>query len=91
MTSSSTPSTSTSSDTSVGPSGQSSQDRNAYVATLGFPLLVILGGVIGFLGAGDLSAATAGERVTVTGVQLTGIATTCQQGVPLRVVSIAPA
>lgn len=66
MTSSSASSTSTSTSrststsTSTEPSGRSSQDRNAYVATLGFPLLVILGGVIGFLGAGDLAAATDG-------------------------------
>ncbi|HIW92286.1 MAG TPA: bile acid:sodium symporter family protein [Candidatus Corynebacterium avicola] len=34
------------------------QDRSAYVATLGFPILVIIGGIIGFLGGDDLSSVT---------------------------------
>lgn len=82
MTSSSASSTSTSTSrststsTSTEPSGRSSQDRNAYVATLGFPLLVILGGVIGFLGAGDLAAATDGWTNWLLGLIMFGMGLT---------------
>lgn len=34
---------------------QQSTDRSAYIATLGFPLLVIIGGLVGFVGHGSIA------------------------------------
>ncbi|WP_291479002.1 bile acid:sodium symporter family protein [Corynebacterium sp.] len=54
----------------------SAQDRSAYIASLGFPLLVILGGTVGFLGGGDLSAATSGWTNWLLGLIMFGMGLT---------------
>ncbi|MCJ7859367.1 bile acid:sodium symporter family protein [Corynebacterium kalidii] len=56
----------------------SNQDRSAYIASLGFPLLVILGGVVGFLGGADLSAATSGWTNWLLGLIMFGMGLTLQ-------------
>ncbi|WP_312976292.1 bile acid:sodium symporter family protein [Corynebacterium sp.] len=59
-------------------SARSSQDRSAYIASLGFPLLVIIGGVIGFLGGDDLSAATSDWTNWLLGLIMFGMGLTLQ-------------
>ncbi len=58
--------------------GTSAQDRSAYVASLGFPVLVILGGVLGFVGGDDLSAATSGWTNWLLGLIMFGMGLTLQ-------------
>ncbi|MDN6510357.1 MAG: bile acid:sodium symporter family protein [Corynebacterium sp.] len=71
---SSAPSTSTSASSSA------TQDRSAYIASLGFPVLVIIGGVIGFLGGDDLSAATSGWTNWLLGLIMFGMGLTLKPG-----------
>ena len=52
------------------------QDRSAYIATLGFPILVIIGGVIGFFGGGDLASATSGWVNWLLGLIMFGMGLT---------------
>lgn len=57
---------------------ESSQDRSAYIASLGFPLLVIIGGIIGFVGGDDLSTATSGWTNWLLGLIMFGMGLTLQ-------------
>ncbi|HJG45397.1 bile acid:sodium symporter family protein [Corynebacterium variabile] len=55
-----------------------SQDRNVYIATLGFPVLIIIGGIVGFFGADDLAAATSGWVNWLLGIIMFGMGLTLQ-------------
>ena len=52
------------------------QDRSAYIATLGFPILVIIGGVVGFVGGDDLASATSGWVNWLLGLIMFGMGLT---------------
>lgn len=57
---------------------QASQDRSAYIASLGFPLLVIIGGIIGFFGGQELATATSGWTNWLLGLIMFGMGLTLQ-------------
>lgn len=54
------------------------QDRSAYIASLGFPVLVIIGGVIGFFGGDDLAGAASGWVNWLLGLIMFGMGLTLQ-------------
>lgn len=68
------------SSTSTSAPSSATQDRSAYIASLGFPVLVIIGGVIGFLGGDDLSAATSGWTNWLLGLIMFGMGLTLKPG-----------
>lgn len=54
------------------------QDRSAYIASLGFPLLVLVGGVVGFLGGDTMSQALSGWTNWLLGLIMFGMGLTLQ-------------
>ena len=57
------------------PAPSSAQDRQAFIAALGFPVLVIIGGVIGYL-APDTAASFAPQVTPLLGIVMFGMGLT---------------
>lgn len=54
---------------------QSTQDRSAFIATVGFPILVIIGGIIGFA-APSVVAPISGWTTWLLGIVMFGMGLT---------------